>query len=59
MFDPRTVKLTVTDVGLGTSVATLPRVDLSVVEGRLTLKAPLVAADQVISSVFLDVTCGS
>jgi hypothetical protein len=59
VFDPSTVELTVTDVGLGTSVATLPRVDLTVVGGRLTLTAPLVSADQVIGSVFLDVTCRS
>ena len=59
LFDPSTVTLTVTDVGLGTSKATLSRVDLTVVGGRLTLTAPLVSAGQVIGSVFLDVTCRS
>ena len=59
VFDPSTATLTVTDVGLGTSKATLPRVDLTVVDGRLTLTAPLVSADQVIGSVFLNVTCGT
>ena len=44
VFDPSTVTLTVTDVGLGTSRAALARVDLTVVGGRLTLNAPLVSA---------------
>lgn len=59
VFDPSRVTLTVTDVGLGTSEAALTRVDLTVVDGQLTLKAPLVSAGQVIGSVFLDVTCGT
>jgi hypothetical protein len=56
-FDARTVELTVTDVGLGTSRAALTRLDLTVVDGRLTLSAPLVSAGQVIGSVAMDVTC--
>jgi hypothetical protein len=59
VFDPSTVTLTVTDVGLGTSESVLARGDLTVVDGQLTLTAPLVSADQIIGSVFLDVTCGS
>jgi hypothetical protein len=59
VFDPSRVTLTVTDVGLGTSEAALARVDLAVDDGHLTLTGPLVSADQVIGSVFLDVTCGA
>ncbi|MCU1603680.1 MAG: hypothetical protein JWP46_145 [Modestobacter sp.] len=57
VFDARSVTLTVTDVGLGTSEAALTRVDLVVAGGRLTLSAPLVSAGEVIGSVSLDVTC--
>ena len=59
VFDPSSVTLTVTDVGLGTSEAAPTRVDLTVVDGRLTMTAPLVSADEIIGSVFLDVTCGT
>jgi hypothetical protein len=59
VFDPSSVTLTVTDVGLGTSEAALTRLDLTVVDGRLTLTAPLVSAEQAIGSVSMDVTCGT
>lgn len=58
VFDPRSVTLTVTDVGLGTSKAALARPDLRVVDGRLSLAAPLLSAGQVIGSLSMDVTCG-
>jgi hypothetical protein len=59
VFDPSSVTLTVTDVGLGTSEAALTRLDLTVVDGRLRLTAPLVSAEQAIGSVSMDVTCGT
>lgn len=56
-FSGDVVALVVTDEGLGTSSARVGRGDLTVSEGALRLRAPLIQAEQVTGTVALDITC--